>query len=113
MALDRWIALVILVVSLAYGYAAFFTMDSALAALHAAQSDLAQRPFPKVLSILATITCALIVRPGVRDQSRGKVKEAPEIEYHRILTDYKVGQALSVAGTDGGLCPAAASGRLS
>ena len=31
MALDRWIALIILVMSLGYGYTAFFTMDGALA----------------------------------------------------------------------------------
>ena len=30
MALDRWIALVILCMALVYGYAAFFTMDQAL-----------------------------------------------------------------------------------
>ena len=30
MALDRWIALIILGIALAYGYAAFFTMDQLL-----------------------------------------------------------------------------------
>ena len=30
MALDRWIALIILGITLTYGYAAFFTMDHSL-----------------------------------------------------------------------------------
>ena len=93
MALDRWIALVILVISLAYGYVAFFTMDSALPPFMQ-RNPIWPSTFPKVLSILATITSLIIVLGF--ETNRGKVKEG-DIEYHRIF-DYKVGQALVLLG---------------
>ena len=93
MALDRWIALVILVISLAYGYAAFFTMDSSLPPFMQ-RNPIWPSTFPKVLAIL-TATTSLIIVLGF-ETNRGKVKEG-EIEYHRIH-EYKLGQALLLLG---------------
>jgi len=69
MALDRWVALVILGICLAYGYTAWFMMDSTLPPI---MKRLAVWPssFPKVLSI-AGIFLSLIVLLGIE---KGEVK---------------------------------------
>ena len=87
MALDRWIALVLLGVCLAYGYAAWFTMDDALAPFMR-RNPIWPSTFPKVLSILGLIA-ALIILLGLE---KSEVKEA-EIDYRR-LGDYNLWQAL-------------------
>ena len=91
MALDRWIALVLLGVCLAYGYAAFFTMDDSLAPFMR-RNPIWPSTFPKVLSVLGVIA-TLIILLGVEKDSG---KEA-EIDYRR-LTDYHLGQALLLLG---------------
>jgi len=87
MALDRWIALILLGVCLAYGYAAWFTMDANLAPFMR-RNPIWPSTFPKVLSVLAIIT-TLIVLLGFE---KSEAKEA-EIDYRR-LTDYHLVQAL-------------------
>ena len=52
MALDRWIALILLGICLVYGYTAWFTMDSQLAPFMK-RNPIWPSTFPKVLSILA------------------------------------------------------------
>ena len=91
MALDRWIALVLLVVCLAYGYTAWFTMDATLPPI---MRRLAVWPssFPKVLSVVAIILC-LIVLSGIE---KGEEKIG-DIDY-RILHQYNYGQALMLLG---------------
>lgn len=73
MALDRWIALIILMISLAYGYAAYFTMDGLLAPFMKF-NPIWPSTFPKVLSVLAVITAAVIVlgleKPSVAEAER-------------------------------------------
>ena len=91
MALDRWIALIILLICVTYGYAAFFTMDAALAPFMR-QNPIWPSTFPKILSVMA-ILCALIILLGL-EKTPAKSKPA-EIDYRR-LTDYKLGQALSL-----------------
>lgn len=93
MALDRWIALVILAVCLAYGYAAFFTMDADLPPFMQ-RNPIWPSSFPKVLAILATLT-ALFILLGF-ETNNGGVKEG-DIDYRR-LTDYKIGQAIMLLG---------------
>jgi len=93
MALDRWIALIILMISLVYGYAAFFTMDGGLPPLMQ-RNPVCPSTFPMVLSVLA-IFCALAILLGF-EKSSGEPKPS-EINYRR-LTDYKLGQALSLLG---------------
>ncbi len=89
MALDRWVALVLLGVCLAYGYTAWFTMDEALPPI---MKRLAVWPssFPKVLSVVGIILC-LIVLSGIE---KGEEKLG-DIDYRRLY-EYKIGQALAI-----------------
>ncbi|WP_323779346.1 tripartite tricarboxylate transporter TctB family protein [Leisingera sp.] len=93
MALDRWIALIILMICLAYGYTAFFTMDGALPPFMK-RNPIWPSTFPKLLSVMAIFT-ALYVLLGLE---KGADEPKPmEINYRR-LTDYKLGQALLLLG---------------
>ena len=91
MALDRWVALVLLGICLTYGYTAWFMMDGALPPI---MKRLAVWPssFPKVLSI-AGIILSLIVVLGIE---KGEVKVG-DVDYRR-LHEYKLGQALALLG---------------
>ena len=60
MALDRWIALILLGVCLTYGYAAWFTMDSSLPPFMQ-RNPIWPSTFPKVLSVLGIITTTIIL----------------------------------------------------
>lgn len=89
MALDRWIALIILAVSLSYGYTAFFMMDAGLPPIMRF-NPIWPSTFPKVIAVLASLTSLAIVlglekKPAVADPS--------DIDY-RKLGDYKIGQAV-------------------
>ena len=91
MALDRWVALVLLGICLIYGYTAWFMMDGALPPI---MKRLAVWPssFPKVLSI-AGIILSSVVLLGVE---KGEEKVG-DIDYRR-LHEYKLGQALMLLG---------------
>lgn len=91
MALDRWIALVLLGVCLAYGYAAFFTMDASVPPFMR-RNPIWPSTFPKVLSVLGVLTCLLILL-GVE---KAEPKEA-DIDYRR-LHEYNLGQAVLLLG---------------
>ncbi|MCG7621782.1 MULTISPECIES: tripartite tricarboxylate transporter TctB family protein [unclassified Epibacterium] len=93
MALDRWIALIILGIALAYGYAAFFTMDQLLPPFMQ-RNPIWPSTFPKVLAVLSILTAAIIVL-GLEKPS-GEVK-TPDIDYRR-LGDYNIGQAALLLG---------------
>lgn len=89
MALDRWVALVLLGICMAYGYTAWFTMDATLPPI---MKRLAVWPssFPKVLSIAGIVLC-LIVLSGIE---KGEEKTG-DIDY-RKLHEYKLGQAIAL-----------------
>lgn len=87
MALDRWIALILLGICLTYGYTAWFTMDDGLAPFMQ-RNPIWPSTFPKVLSIIAVITSTVILL-GLE---KGEEKTG-DIDYRR-LGDYKLGQAL-------------------
>ena len=91
MALDRWIAFVILCVALAYGYAAFFTMDHLLPPFMQ-RNPIWPSTFPKILAIMAVVT-SLIILLGLEKQSAEEAAKTPDIDYRR-LTDYNLGQAV-------------------
>lgn len=91
MALDRWIAMIILLIALAYGYTAFFTMDGSLPPFMK-RSPVWPSSFPKVLSIL-TIICAIVVLLGL-EKKAGPDKD-PDIDYTRLM-DYNLGQAVGL-----------------
>ena len=93
MALDRWLALVILLICLAYGYAAFFTMDASLPPIMK-RSPIWPSSFPKVLAVGA-ILLSLSVLLGF-EKSPAKT-EAADINLSR-LREYKVGQAIMLLG---------------
>jgi putative tricarboxylic transport membrane protein len=86
-ALDRWIALILLGICLAYGYTAWFTMDADLAPFMR-RNPIWPSTFPKVLSILGIFACVIILL-GLE---KSEPKEA-DIDYRR-LGDYHLGQAL-------------------
>lgn len=87
MALDRWIALILLGICVSYGYAAWFTMDGNLAPFMK-RNPIWPSTFPKVLSVLGIIASVTILF-GLE---KSEVKEA-EIDYRR-LTEYHLGQAI-------------------
>ena len=91
MALDRWIALILLGVCLTYGYAAWFTMDAGLAPFMK-RNPIWPSTFPKVLSILGVVSCLFILLGF----EKAETKEA-DIDYRR-LTEYKLGQAIMLLG---------------
>ncbi|MFK8083076.1 MAG: tripartite tricarboxylate transporter TctB family protein [Granulosicoccus sp.] len=89
MALDRWIALVLLGICLVYGYTAWFTMDDALAPFMR-RNPIWPSTFPKVLSILGIVASTVILLGLEKgEQSVG------DIDYRR-LTEYKLGQAIAL-----------------
>ncbi len=87
MALDRWIALMLLGVCMVYGYTAWFTMDSSLAPFMQ-RNPIWPSTFPKVLSIIG-MACALFILLGF-EQAEEKEKD---IDYRR-LWEYHLGQAV-------------------
>jgi putative tricarboxylic transport membrane protein len=87
MALDRWIALVLLGICMVYGYTAWFVMDASLAPFMK-RNPIWPSTFPKVLSILG-IGTALVIVLGLE---KGEPKVG-EIDYRR-LWEYNLGQAL-------------------
>lgn len=91
MALDRWIALILLGICFVYGYAAWFTMDAQLAPFMR-RNPIWPSTFPKVLSIMAIIACTIILL-GLE---KGEQKIG-DIDYRR-LGDYHLGQALLLLG---------------
>ncbi|MDA7423930.1 tripartite tricarboxylate transporter TctB family protein [Thalassococcus lentus] len=93
MALDRWIAFVILCVSVVYAYAAFFTMDQLLPPFMQ-RNPIWPSTFPKVLSIMA-IAASLIIVLGL-EKAPDSDKE-PDIDYRR-LGDYELIPALTLLG---------------
>ncbi len=91
MALDRWIALILLGVCTAYGYTAWFTMDANLAPFMQ-RNPIWPSTFPKLLSVLA-IAASLVILFGLE---KGETKEL-DIDYRR-LHEYKLGQAVLLLG---------------
>jgi putative tricarboxylic transport membrane protein len=90
-ALDRWIALILLGICLVYGYTAWFTMDEGLAPFMQ-RNPIWPSTFPKVLSILGIIASMIILLGLEKDE-----QNTGEIDYRR-LTDYYLGQALLLIG---------------
>ena len=93
MALDRWIALILLVICLIYGYSAFFEMDGGLPPFMQ-RNPIWPSTFPKVLAVLGALVSLSIVLGLEKSEHTA---EAAEINYRR-LTDYKLTQALILLG---------------
>ncbi len=93
LALDRWIALILLLICLAYGYAAFFTMDAGLPPFMKF-NPVWPSTFPKVLAVLGAVISLMIL---LNFEKSTHTAEVAEINYAR-LTEYKLGQALLLMG---------------
>lgn len=93
MALDRWVAFVILCAALAYGYAAFFTMDASLPPFMQ-RNPIWPSTFPKVLCVMAVLTSLFILLGFEKAPESGK---KPDIDYRR-LGDYHLTHALLLIG---------------
>ena len=93
MALDRWIALIILLICLCYGYQAFFVMDLGLPPFMRS-NPIWPSTFPKVLTVLG-IAVALWILLGFEKSPNTKAE--CEINY-RKLGQYKLGQAMALLG---------------
>ena len=93
MALDRWVSFIILCAALAYGYAAFFTMDASLPPFMQ-RNPIWPSTFPKVLAVLAIVT-SLFILLGM--ENAPKTESEPEIDYRR-LREYNLSQALGLLG---------------
>ncbi|MEM0949495.1 MAG: tripartite tricarboxylate transporter TctB family protein [Pseudomonadota bacterium] len=94
MALDRWIAFVILLICLAYAYAAYFTMDDVLPPIMR-RSPIWPSSFPKVLAI-GGILLSLAILVGL-EKAPPKKESAENINLSR-LGEYNVGQAIVLLG---------------
>lgn len=93
MAVDRWIAFFILLICVAYGYTAFFTMDAALPPIMR-RAAVWPSSFPKILAI-ASILLSLALLFGL--ESSPKKDKAEDINLSR-LHEYNFGQALILIG---------------
>ncbi|MEL7106531.1 MAG: tripartite tricarboxylate transporter TctB family protein [Pseudomonadota bacterium] len=87
MALDRWIALVLLGICAAYGYAAWFTMDGNLPPFMQ-RNPIWPSTFPKVLSI-GGILCALVIVLGLEKGPDSRDGD-PSYSVYRQLKDFKL-----------------------
>ena len=92
MALDRWIALVFLLICLTYGYAAFFVMDATIPPFMK-RNPVWPSTFPKVIAVLGALS-SLYVLIGFEQPAEDKT---PDIDYRR-LWDYNIGQAALLLG---------------
>ena len=93
MTLDRWAALVLLLIFAVYGYTAFFTMDAGLPPIMQ-RNPVWPSTFPKVLSVAGALA-SLFVLVGLEKSKDEQNSPDADIDYRRI-TDYKLGQALTL-----------------
>lgn len=91
MALDRWIALVFLLLCLVYGYSAFFVMDAGLPPFMR-RNPIWPSTFPKVLAVCGVLV-SLVVLLGF-EKGAGEPKPG-EIDYRRLM-QYDVGRAIAL-----------------
>ncbi|MCY4150910.1 MAG: tripartite tricarboxylate transporter TctB family protein [Aestuariivita sp.] len=89
MALDRWIALIMLGICLTYGYTAWFTMDAGLAPFMR-QNPVWPSSFPKLLSIASVLVLFFILCGFEKNEQK-----ALDVDYRR-LHEYRLGPAAAL-----------------
>lgn len=92
MALDRWLALVILAGCLAYGYTAWFLMDGSLPPFMQ-RNPVWPSTFPKVLAIVGAGVALVVALHPAGPTAIGD----DDIDYRR-LHHYHLGRALALVG---------------
>jgi putative tricarboxylic transport membrane protein len=92
MALDRWIAVLFLLLCLIYGYTAFFTMDGSLPPFMQ-RNPIWPSTLPKLLSVLGVGVAFLVL---FSEPEKSGFNEG-DIDY-RNLGRYKIGHALFLMG---------------
>lgn len=92
MALDRWLALVILAGCVAYGYTAWFLMDDSLPPFMR-RNPVWPSTFPKVLSIAGAIVALIVL---LQRRGPAEIKDG-EIDYRR-LAGYHLVPAVALVG---------------
>ncbi|MEM9797224.1 MAG: tripartite tricarboxylate transporter TctB family protein [Pseudomonadota bacterium] len=95
MALDRWIALIFVMLCCVYGYAAFMTMDELLPPFMQ-RNPVWPSTFPKVLAVMGALV-GLVVLLGL-EKADGKEAPGPSDMHLSRLGEYKLGQALLLLG---------------
>jgi len=93
MQLDRWIAFVILCISLIYGYSAFFVMDELLAPF-LKRNPIWPSTFPKILSVLAVVTSFIILLKIERPVEGNSSSDMDLSE----LKNYNIKEAITLLG---------------
>ena len=93
MQLDRWIAFVILCISVIYGYSAFFVMDELLAPF-LKRNPVWPSTFPKILSVLAVATSFIILLKIEHPVGRSSSSDMDLSE----LKNYKIKEAIILLG---------------
>ena len=93
MQLDRWIAFVILCISLIYGYSAFFVMDELLAPF-LKRNPIWPSTFPKILSVLAVVTSFIILLKIERPVEGNSSSDVDLGEFK----NYKIKEAITLLG---------------
>ncbi|MGG7645065.1 tripartite tricarboxylate transporter TctB family protein [Rhodovulum sp. YNF3179] len=91
MALDRWIALIFLIICLVYGYSAFMLMDAFLPPFMQ-RNPVWPSTFPKVLSVLGVVV-SLVILTGIEKPGGAKEDSPTDINWRR-LHEYELGQAI-------------------
>lgn len=93
MALDRWIALVVLLLCLIYGYSAFFVMDAGLPPFMR-RNPVWPSTFPKVLAVCGALA-SLAILLGIEGRTGGGEPKAGDVDYRRFAR-YDVVRAVAL-----------------
>ncbi|MCF8482340.1 MAG: tripartite tricarboxylate transporter TctB family protein [Rhodospirillum sp.] len=93
MTLERWIAVIFLMLCVLYGYQAYVVMDAGLPPfMH--RNPVWPSTFPKILCVIGALAALAVILFAPKDGTT----EEREIDHRRLLTDYNWGQALALIG---------------
>jgi putative tricarboxylic transport membrane protein len=93
MTLERWIAVIFLLLCVLYGYQAYVVMDASLPPfMH--RNPVWPSTFPKILCVMGAVAALAVIVSAPRTAET----EEREFDYRRLLTAYNWGQALALIG---------------
>ncbi len=91
MALDRWLAVVLLVIFMAYGYGAWFTMDDLLPPI-LRRNPVWPSSFPKLLAITGILISVVVI---LNLEKSGIKHDGDNLDYRKWRV-YKTGHAIGL-----------------